>query len=215
MKNYQSNTGSNPNNDSSSNDDQTSPAKERLRSILSTLAIVILAPLIAFSLTAFVFQSYEVDGPSMETTLQHQDRLIVYKLPRTIARISGNDYLPHRGDIIIFNTYEIGNEKKQLIKRVIGLPGERVTIKDGTVTVFNKQNPAGFEPDSTMSYGKVIVTTPNEKEIDVTIPEKTVFVLGDNRANSLDSRGLGPVPAKDIVGKLSMRLFPLSQAKKF
>ncbi len=211
MKDYLHNSS-----ESSSQDDEpSSSGKERWRSILSTVAIIIFAPLVAFSLTAFVFQSYEVDGPSMETTLQHQDRLIVYKLPRTIARINGNKYIPHRGDIIIFNTFELGNEKKQLIKRVIGLPGERITVKDGTVTVFNKQHPTGFEPDATMPYGKVIVTTPSEKEIDITVPKDMVFVMGDNRANSLDSRNLGPIPAQDIVGKLSMRLFPLSQAKKF
>ncbi len=198
-------------NDSASDDKPDT--RERLRSILSTVAIIIVAPLIALSLTAYVFQSYEVDGPSMETTLQNQDRLIVYKAPRTISRLTHHPYIPHRGDIIIFNTTEVGNEEKQLIKRVIGLPGEKVVVKEGTVTVYNKEHPNGFEPDNIMPYGKVIVTTPGEYT--ATIPDNQVFVLGDNRNNSLDSRVIGPIPAQDIVGKLVLRLFPFGKAQKF
>src|SRR5882762_2580960 len=70
------------------------PDHEGLKSILSTIAILIIAPLIALTLTAFVFQSYEVDGPSMETTLQNHDRLIVVKVPRTFARITHHSYIP-------------------------------------------------------------------------------------------------------------------------
>ncbi len=208
---FNSSVSSNADDDRNTSD--KSLAKERLRSIISTVAIIVIAPLIALSLTAYVFQSYEVDGPSMETTLQHQDRLIVYKTPRTVARITHHPYIPHRGDIIIFNTSEVGGEEKQLIKRVIGLPGEKVVVKDGTVTVYNKEHPQGFEPDNTLPYGKVIVTTPGEYT--GVIGENEVFVMGDNRNNSLDSRIIGPVPVQDIVGKLVLRLFPFGKAQKF
>src|SRR6266702_4799807 len=69
------------------------------KSALSTIFILIAAPLVALALTAFVFQSYEVDGPSMQSTLQNHDRLIVLKVPRTIARITGHDFIPNRGDV--------------------------------------------------------------------------------------------------------------------
>lgn len=192
-------------------------SSEGWRSVLSTIAILVIAPLIALTLTAFVFQSYEVDGPSMETTLQNHDRLIVVKVPRTISRITHHPYIPNRGDIIIFNKTEDfdfnGTQERQLIKRVIGLPGERVVVKDGNLTVYNKEHPDGFQPDRTMAYGKVITTTTGN--VDVTVPEGQVFVSGDNRANSLDSRSFGPIPASAIVGKLVLRIFPFSSAESF
>lgn len=191
--------------------------REGLKSIISTLAIIILAPIVAFCLTAFVFQSYEVDGASMETTLQHQDRLLVFKVPRTFARVTGHPYIPNRGDVVIFNKSEVFGEfdsqKKQLVKRVIGLPGDRVIVKDGEVTVINKEHPEGFNPDETLLYGTVISTTIGN--IDVTVPEGYLFVLGDNRSNSLDSRSFGPIKADDVVGKLEVRIFPFNKLKIF
>ena len=190
--------------------------RERLKSIFSTLAILIIAPAIALCLTAFVFQSYEVDGPSMETTLQNHDRLIVIKTARTLSRITGHPYIPNRGDVVIFNksdSGEFGGGNKQLIKRVIALPGERVVVKDGSVTVYNQQNPDGFQPDKVYPYGSVITATSGN--VDITLAKDEVFVCGDNRPNSLDSRSFGPVAAKDIVGKLEFRIFPIGKAKTF
>lgn len=191
--------------------------KDGIKSVISTIAILIIAPLIALSLTAFVFQSYEVDGRSMDTTLHDHDRLIVYKLPRTIAKITGHEYLPKRTEIVIFNrldSLQFGSTKpRQLIKRVIALPGERVVVKDGKLTVYNKEKPEGFSPDEVYPYGKVIVTTPGE--VDLTVPADTVFVCGDNRPESLDSRAFGPVPLKDIVGRLSLRVYPFNKGQKF
>ena len=191
--------------------------RDGLRSILSTLAILIIAPLLAFSLTAFVFQSYEVDGPSMQTTLQNHDRLIVLKLPRTLAKITGHPYVPHRTDIIIFtksDLYDFGTtQQRQLVKRVIGLPGDRVVVQNGILTIYNSAHPNGFQPDKVYSYGKVIVTTPGN--IDITVPAGQIFVCGDNRPDSLDSRSFGPIPVKDVVGKLSLRIFPFNKAESF
>lgn len=190
-------------------------SRESLKSIASTLSIIIIAPLIALTITKFVFQSYQVDGPSMESTLQDQDRLIVSKIQRTISQITGNAYIPHRGDIVIFSEGGIFgiNQTKQLIKRVIGVPGDRIIVKDGTITVYNASHPNGFQPDKTMSYGKVIKNTSGN--IDVKISENEVFVCGDNRANSLDSRSFGPVPVNQIIGKLAYRVFPFNNAQSF
>lgn len=187
------------------------------RNIISTIAIIIIAPIVALCLTAFVFQSYQVDGPSMESTLQNNDRLIVYKLPKTLSRITHQPYVPHRGDIIIFTEKGLDSanpgQSKQLIKRVIGLPGDRIVINNNEVMIYNKQHPNGFDPDKVMSYGKVIpVTTGN---IDLTIPKDQVFVMGDNRVNSLDSRVFGTVPVQNIVGKLVLRVLPLNTAQNF
>jgi signal peptidase I len=176
-----------------------------------------MAPLIALFLITFVFQSYLVDGPSMETTLYNNDRLLVWKVPRTWARITGNDYIPKRGDVIVFtepNLSQFGQDPgKQLIKRVIGLPGERVVIKDNTITVFNKEHPSGFQPDKTVGYDPVAIDS--ETNIDVVIPKGKIYVVGDNRPNSLDSRAFGPIEADAIVGKLIIRILPLSEMTRF
>ena len=188
------------------------------RSAISTILILIAAPVVALLLTAFIFQSYEVDGPSMETTLQNRDRLIVWKVPRTIAKITGRAYIPERNDVIVFVKPELNNtgttQEKQLIKRVIGLPGDRVVVQDGGITVYNKEHPDGYNPDANHEYSPNIaaLTTGN---LDVTVGEDQVFVCGDNRTNSLDSRSFGAIPANDIVGKLTVRIFPVSKFKSF
>jgi signal peptidase I len=188
-------------------------------SALSTIAILLAAPLVALFLTAFVFQSYQVDGSSMETTLQNNDRLIVWKLSRTWSRITHNSYVPNRGDVIIFTTPKLASvgedPHKQLIKRVIGLPGERIVVHGGKITVYNTQHPSGFNPDRSLPYGKVIETTGGD--MDIKVPKGSVFVCGDNRDNSLDSRvqSIGPVETKYIVGKLVLRVWPLGKAERF
>lgn len=191
---------------------------EGIKNILSTIAILIAAPLVALFLTAYVFQSYEVDGPSMESTLQNKDRLLVLKLPKTWDSLLRKDYIPKRGEIIVFNAdissdeFRSG-EKQQLIKRVIGIPGDRVIVRDGSVTVFNKDNPNGYNPDKTGNYSDSITTTPGNADVIVNIGE--VFVLGDNRTNSRDSRSFGTVSADDIVGELIFRVFPIGEAQVF
>jgi signal peptidase I len=188
-----------------------------IKSIFSTILLLAIAPLIAFGITAFALQSYQVDGESMETTLQNNDRLIVDKIPRTLARITGHPYVPHRGDIIIFNQANLPDtsfgESKQLIKRVIGLPGERVVVKDGKIKIYNSSSPRGFNPDTTNGYHITAPTTAGD--VDTTLQDNQIFVCGDNRPNSEDSRYFGPVSADDVVGKLVLRLLPVNKAEKF
>lgn len=191
-------------------------SREGWKSIAGTVLLLILAPVIALSITALAFQSYQVDGASMETTLQNNDRLIVNKISRTIARITHHGYLPDRGDIIIFNKSNLfgaGSGQKQLIKRVIGLPGEEVSVENGVVMVYNKANPNGFNPDEVGIYRLSAKNTPGSTRL--TLKEGEVFVLGDNRTNSEDSRYFGPITADDIVGKLSVRIMPLDKIQKF
>jgi signal peptidase I len=191
--------------------------KEGWNSILSTVAVLLIAPLVALFLTAFVFQSYQVDGPSMNTTLNNNDRLLVWKVPKTWSRITGHQYVPNRGDVVIFHEAAMAtygqDAGKQLIKRVIALPGERVVVKDNKVTVYNNDHPTGFQPDKTLPYGNVIGDT--NGSVDTIVGKNQVFVMGDNRPNSLDSRAFGPVPTKDIVGKLVLRVWPAGDMKAF
>jgi len=185
--------------------------------VLSFVAVFVVAAIIALLLTMDVFQQYQVDGSSMQTTLQNGNRLIVDKVPRTWARITGHPYIPKRGDIIIFvenGLYGLNDSgSDQLIKRVIGLPGDRVVVKDGYVTIYDKAHPNGFRPDKTLPYGKVIPYTSGN--IDLVVPVNEVFVMGDNRGDSLDSRIFGPVPVSNIIGQLVVRIYPLSEMSRF
>lgn len=206
--------------DPNQNNNQPLPKKHRFESWKSMVSIILfflLALVIALSITAFIFQSYQVDGRSMETTLQDRDRLIVDKIPRTWSRITRHAYIPKRGDIIIFNQAGLfntgGNQEKQLIKRVIGLPGERVVVKDGQITIYNKQHPDGYNPDKT---GKYIIAAPSTPgNVDLTLLASDIFVCGDNRTNSEDSRYFGPIDVNNIVGKLSFRILPIKKAQGF
>lgn len=192
------------------------PKKDGWRNVISTIAILVIAPIIAIVLTAFIFQSYEVSGPSMETTLNNNDRLIVWKLPRTWAKITRHPYIPNRGDVVIFDQTGLPDGEKQLIKRVVGLPGDRVVVHDGVLTVYNAEHPDGFQPDKTLPYGKVIGDTePETDKQEWTVGKNQVFVCGDNRLNSLDSRTFDPISVDQIIGKLVMRVAPFSQAKRF
>ena len=196
------------------------PEKMGIGSALANIGILLMAPLLAVLLLVFVFQSYRVDGQSMEKTLQNDDRLIVWKLPRTLSKITGNDYIPNRGDVIILkesglSTYGDNQNTKQLVKRVIALPGERIVIKDGKVTVYNTEHPNGFNPDTTLPYGKDTDLSFTPNDVDFTLGDTQLFVCGDNRTNSLDSRAFGPIESDQVVGKLVARILPLSKAKAF
>ena len=185
------------------------------RGILSTIGLFVSAFIIAILLNTFVIQSYQVDGESMEPTLQNNDRLIVNKVPRSISRVDGHQYVPQRGDIIIFNEDGLPGfvGTKQLIKRVIGLPGERVVVANGKITIYNQQHPNGFNPDTSDGYHIAAPTTVGN--VDLTLQNNQLFVCGDNRGNSEDSRYFGPINTNQVVAKLMFRILPLDKAKAF
>jgi signal peptidase I len=190
-----------------------------LRELLSFLSIILLALAFAFLIITFIFRSYSVDGPSMEPTLQNGNKLIVWKVPRTWAMITGHQYVPKRGDIIVFNEANLAvcgqNTSHQLIKRVIGLPNNKVVIKNGKVTIYDHNHPKGFSPDTQLGYNKnnfLQPTTPNET---ILLNSHQLFVLGDNRPISCDSRYFGPINTSQVVGQLVIRILPLSEAQTF
>ncbi len=185
--------------------------------ILIFIVAVIIGTII---INTFVFRSYHVVGPSMESTLFTGDRLIVDRLPVTWANLMGKSYEPTRGSIIVFKNphYSNGLEDEYIVKRVIGLPGERVLLKDGVYTVYNAENPNGFDPDS-LNHGEP--GSPTSGTADQIVPEGEVFVSGDHREGnfSFDSRngadGLGTIPLYDIVGPVSWRVFPFTKVRSF
>lgn len=206
-----------PNTDASN--DPSSPLRASSvrgwKSIASTLAIILIAPLLAIFITIFVFQSYEVFGMSMETTLQDGDRLIVQKFSKNWAAITGRDYLPQRSEIIVFDKPPFlgsnSGDVQHLIKRVIGLPGDRVVVRDGKITIYNVDNPEGFDPDEGQEYAKDILTTTGD--VDITVSAGELFVAGDNRSNSLDSRSFGAIGVNSITGVATIRFVPVNAFK--
>ncbi len=173
----------------------------------------------AILLNAFIFQSYYVDGLSMQPTLQDNDRLIVSKVEKTSATVSGNTYMPKRGQIVVVNgavpTFSGSKKEPLIIKRVIGLPGETVLISNGVVTVSSPSRPAGFNVD--IALGIDVKQTYSQAPLQVLVPQDSVFVLGDNRAEgeSYDSRAFGPVKTDEILGRLWVRVLPITDVHVF
>lgn len=168
-------------------------------------------------INTYVFRSFNVEGPSMESTLYTGDRLIVDRLPVTWAELQNKQYIPDRGQVIVFKNpqFTAGKPDEYIVKRVIAFPGERVVLKDGQYTIFNNQYPDGFNPDDANHNepGK-----PTTGSVDVIVPEGTLFVSGDHRQGnySFDSRnGLGFIPFYDVVGPVSMRIFPFTGIRTF
>lgn len=183
-----------------------------------SIGIFIICVLIGTLLiNSFVFRSFSVIGPSMETTLYTNDRLIVDRLPVTWAQIQNKTYIPERGQIIVFKNplYSAGMSDEYIVKRVIAFPGERVTIQDGHYVVYNQSHPNGFNPDDT-NHGEP--GSPTSGSVDEVVPADQLFVSGDHRQGnySLDSRnGLGTIPFYDVVGPVTLRIYPFDKIRMF
>lgn len=145
-----------------------------------------------------VIQPTIVSGQSMYPTLENNDYIVVNKLAYT-------NEVPERGDIIVFKTKLIEsetNKKKDFVKRVIALPGEHLVIKDSKVYINGEYLNEDYLED---------VYT--EGDIDIVIPDNQIFVMGDNRESSGDSREsyIGTIPLKDIHGKVFIRMYPFNK----
>ena len=164
------------------------------REVWETIRFVIIAVLIVLPIRYFVVQPFIVSGASMNPTFANNQYLIVDE----ISYLFGN---PSRGDIVIFK-YPV-DPSKYFIKRVIGLPGETVMIDEsGQVTIKSADG------KSTFTLNEPYVKFPKSDSIEKTLGKDEYYVMGDNRAESFDSRFWGPVPRNLMVGKALLRLFP-------
>lgn len=170
--------------------------------LLDFVKLIILALILGILLTQFVIQRSVVDGSSMHPTLLHKDQLIVEKVSRYFGP-------PSRGQLITIhhpdNRNDSGAKKDDLVKRVIGLPGETVEIRDSRVYINGE-----LLEESYIEEG--IDTRAGRRGFDeVTLGENEVYVLGDNRPHSSDSRGFGPVYLDEISGSVFVRIWPLDR----
>ncbi|QQK79480.1 signal peptidase I [Salicibibacter cibi] len=161
-----------------------------------TFAVVII---IVFIVRTFLFANYMVHGESMMPTIESEERLIINKISYEFSE-------PDRNDLIVFNA----TEENDYIKRVIGIPGDDVSYENDTLYINDE---AVEEPFLDHAYNGEITEdfTLEELTSEPVVPDDHLFVLGDNRNNSQDSRNIGFVPYEDVVGKASFRYWPLSE----
>ncbi|MCX6809382.1 MAG: signal peptidase I [Candidatus Berkelbacteria bacterium] len=164
---------------------------------VKTIVIVVI---LAFIIRVFIIQPFIVEGQSMEPTFHNNDYLITEKVTYKFRT-------PERGEIVIFHPPD--NTSVNYIKRIIGLPGDTIEIKDGSIFVNSNELTEKYlnsDEQTALSQG-------NQEKI--TLGEKEYYVFGDNRNHSRDSRELGPIPLDNLVSRVWVRLLPLDSMKAF
>lgn len=183
-------------------------AGQKAGSFFKSLLVDILIAVCLAAAVLYFIRPTIVKQTSMEDTLHENDYMVMY-------RLAYKKHTPERGDIIIFQS-ELVNEDsgrdKLLIKRVIGLPGDDIMIKDGQVYINGEEY---FENYTKDGYTPAFEIPPEGGTY--TVPDGTYFCMGDNRAGSVDSRRseVGVVPFENIKGKVVIRLFPFNKIQRF
>ena len=162
--------------------------------------IVLIALLIVLPIRHFVFQPFFVKGQSMEPNFENGDYLIIDELSYRLRS-------PERGEVIVFKYPNDPSQK--YIKRIVGLPGEKVEIQDGKIMVYKGDegevlNETDYLPASLFTAGS----------LNIILGENEYFVLGDNRSASSDSRRWGPLPEENIIGQVFLRAWPMNSLAK-
>ncbi len=176
------------------------------------IEIIVVAFLLAFVIKVFIFEFYKIPSGSMKPTLQEGDRVVVVKfiygarMPFINVRIPGFRE-PKAGDIVVFKAPP-PNDPVAFIKRFIAGPGDTVEIKDGKLIVNGKEvnDPPAFRRVTYYNRGDYGI-----EGKPITVPNDSYFVLGDNSANSKDSRYWGFVPKNSLIGKAVLLIWPLNR----
>jgi len=189
------------------NSEEVASTSDSFKAVRDWVIVLVVALVVALGIRTYVLQQFYISGPSMETTLYQPNRVLVNKLSYRLHDVN-------RGDVVVFDRVTSNGESIQhddLIKRVIGLPGEKISISKCVVYV-NKV--ALKEPylDSRDTEQEDLNERCRQPEMaELVVPAKQVFVLGDNRPQSMDSRMFGSVDKNRIVGRAFVVLWPLSR----
>ncbi len=173
--------------------------------IWDLIKVFVISLLIIIPIRYYIGQPFIVSSISMNPTLYQGQYLIVDQLSYRLHQ-------PQRGDIIVFKYPK--DTTQYFIKRLIGLPGERVEIKDNHVYIYNSEHPNGFVLNEPYLPPGTI-TSADGGQASITLGKDEFYALGDNRPSSLDSRFWGPVPRNDMVGRAWVRIYPFNVATKF
>jgi len=177
--------------------------KKSLFFVLEIIKIVIISLAIIIPIRYFLIQPFFVNGASMEPQFHDGEYIIVDELSYRFQK-------PQRGEVIVFKYPKMPSQ--YYIKRIIGLPNEKIKIDQGKIIIFNDQNPNGFLLDES-DY--IFTTTKTAFSLEIKLNEKEYFVLGDNRQASSDSRTWGPLPENFIIGRTWIRAWPLDKIDVF
>lgn len=174
----------------------TSSKKNELWEWIKALALAIA---LAFAIRTFIFAPFIVEGPSMELTLHNEEKVVVNKAIYLFSE-------PKRGDIIVFHA----EADRDYIKRVIAIAGDTVEVRDGKLYINNKEMPEPYldKNRKTMVEDGEPLTEDFEP---VKVPPGHIFVMGDNRRNSRDSRDIGTIDLNRVVGRAEFVFWPLNQ----
>lgn len=185
--------------------------QKRIRRVAIEWGLVITGALVmALLVKAFLFQAYYIPSPSMEPTLSEGDRIVVNKLSYRLHNVN-------RGDLVVFKAPDGTGGVDDLIKRVIGLPGELLRVVDGRILINDGMllEPYLALQDSTASWSTPSNCANLPGDVDgCRIPPDHVFVMGDHRANSRDSRFFGVIPEDSIRGRAFLRIWPLGEMRR-
>jgi signal peptidase I len=175
------------------------------RAFIDWVVVVGVALLVAVLVRTFFLAHFVVDGESMMSTLHTGDRVFVNKLSYRL-------HDPNRGDVVVLHEFEGASGERDLIKRVIALGGEQIQIRDCDVMIDEDPNDDGAVPPRRLVepyLDPVVVASSSWCEFGpFQVPDDTVFVMGDNRPGSSDSRALGAIPLDDIVGRAFIVFWP-------
>lgn len=187
--------------------------------VMEIVKVFLLAFIIIVPIRIFLFQPFFVQGASMEPNFENSEYLIVneFGYKKTAADIYGTNIFTvnpfrdiERLTAVVFRYPK--NRSQFFIKRIIGLPGEKIEIKNGQVVIYNDENINGFVLDEA---GYLPLEVRTQGNLAIKLKEDEYFVMGDNRAASLDSRAWGPVKSGDIIGKVLLRAWPLDRISVF
>lgn len=171
-----------------------------VKEVYEWIKSLVIAGILAYLIHTFLFAIVVVSGSSMEPTLLNQERLIMNKIAYRVGA-------PQHGDIVVFHA----TETDDYIKRVIGLPGDIIEFKEDTLYINGESAEEVYLNEKKNALHEELTLTIDFGPVEV--PDGMVFVMGDNRRNSTDSRDIGPIEIEKIIGRVKIVIWPIQEIR--